>query len=307
MLESIEEFNLDILKDYDEEVKVYYKLNAVTGQLLITNLSCRVDVFEEEAVYFVRAWEALMEKFKIPTTHHNYILYITQSFYSKLEKDNEFYYDVQNATNAVDFFIGYLKEAELARTKGKFKTLSDAIDDKLSIQIKNTYSGLPVTLSYPTATRVIIEHLYKSLRSSDVALHSVLNDYKSIPSLETLTEIKQNLQVDLDYPYRYYLIETIGLLKKYFDHYLSKELSRKQHLFIFELLYLFNFLQYSGVVGKTDGKDFKLMDGQNEGKFEPIVKIDISTKIAFIKGLIKNGVKRSNYRNSQVLSGEISS
>lgn len=296
MFQSKEEFDLAILKDYDEAVNTYYKLNNVNNERYITKLECKIDITQDEAIHFVGAWETLMLKFNIPSQHHNYILYITQCFYSKLETDNELFNDIQNATSAIDFLISYLKETDIAFIKGKHKTSKEAIDYKITLQLKNIHSGLPITLNYPGATRLLVDDFYKAIRTSDMILREFLHNHKSIPALEYLIEIKETLQFNLDNPHHYYLIETIQSLQRYFNRYLSKELSRKQHLFIFELLHLFNFLKYAGKVDNTPGENFSLDDKKVlERKFNTTIVINDSRKIAIVKAIIKNSKRNSRY------------
>lgn len=152
MIESVEEFDLLILKEYNSEVNEYYRLNATDGESYITNLACKVDIKSEETNHFIDAWEKLMSKFRIPTGHHNYILYITQSFYSKLELDNKYFEDLINANNALTFFITLVKEATKAQKVSKLTSLKETIDSKFNLQVKSKYSGNSITLNYPQST-----------------------------------------------------------------------------------------------------------------------------------------------------------
>lgn len=299
MIESPEELDLLILKDYDSNINTYYLLNAVNGKSYITHLNCKVDIQDNESIFFVREWETLMERFSIPSKHHSYILFLTQTFYSKLEQDNLYFYDVQNAANAIDFFIGYLKEAEFAKIRGKFDSTEEAIDNKIHLQVKSPYSGLPVAIDYPGVTRLSINHLYKSIKAHDIILREPLHKFPLIPPIEVLNEIKTTLEIELNNPYLYYLLQTISLLQRYLNAYLSKELSRKQHLFIFELLYLFNFLQYAGKVNNNHGSDFILNSNTPANKFFSSKRVKDLDKTAFIKTLIKNSNRISRYYKSK--------
>jgi hypothetical protein len=295
VIESVEQLDLLILKDYSEDINTVYNLNAIPGQKYIDHLPCLVDIDEVDSQPFINAWEYLMSRFKIPSKHHSYILFITQTFYSKLNLENDYLYDITNAVNVLDFFIGYLNEASIAQVKGKFTDLNSAIDNKLQLQIKSPHSGLPITLNYPTAARFAVDHLYKSLKEHDPILREALSKYKTLPAIEILKELKNSLQINLDHPYQYYLIETIKILQRYLNTYLSKELSRKQHLFLFELLYLFNFLHHAGKVNNTYGSDFNLNSKSPNRKFSPTVRTSDSDKSAFIKSLIKNSNRNLRY------------
>lgn len=299
MIETDEEFDLLILKDYSDEINAYYKLNAIKGESYVESRTCYVDINEAETHYFIDAWEQLMSKFKIPSAHHNYILYITQSFYSKLEVDNQNIYDLTNAANAIDFFIGYMNEAEIAKSKGKHNTIEEAIDKKVQLQIKSPHSGLPITLNYYGATRFAIDHLYKAIKANDVILLGLLKKHKAIPSLDVLTTFKESLQFKIDNPHHFYLLEIISLLQRYFNRYLATELSRKQHLFLFELLYLFDFLKYSGKVNNHYGSDFSLKSNLPDKKFTSTKRVKDIDKVAFVKALIKNSNRTTRYHKTK--------
>jgi hypothetical protein len=171
--------------------------------MAIKEFADSVRIREEEVLPFTDAWDILMDRFKISEAHHGVIFYILKSFFYNLEVESEYFYDLTNSINALNFFISYLESAETAKSRGRFDSLNDSVNNALKLQIQSKYPSLPVTFDYPGITRFTVSYLYKFVRSNDPLLSYPLTKYKEIPSIEILSKIRDNYQFDLDNPHHY--------------------------------------------------------------------------------------------------------
>jgi len=250
---------------------------------------------EDEIDLFMIAWDTLMRKFSITDSHQLHIFAILRNFFSTVDTDFLTIYELNNSLEAIKFFIIY-KEA-MDKIEMRHKSSSANIDSLVKLQF--LVASTPLTLNYPNIGKAYFNLLYKLLRTSDLNLLYHLEPYPELPSLKTLYKIKAILDNEYDYKYQLWLIDTIEQLKEYINGNLSKPLSRTTNLFTFELLYLFNILQYGGKVNKSDCAKFKLKNESVKSKFLPLVSLTDSQKSNTVKAIIINAAKVNKYRNSK--------
>jgi hypothetical protein len=248
----------------------------------------------DEVECFVSAWDEVMNKFKIPDNHQPQLFFILKSFYTTIDTDFETIYDLNNALEAINFFIRYREAAD--KIEVKYGSSNSKFDELMKLQI--VAANQPISLDYPGITKATINLLYNFLKGNDIHLIYHLGPHPEIPSLDILNGIKGHLNHNYDYKYQPWLIYTLEQVKEYINTHLTQVLIRKVNLFIFEVFYLFNLLQYAGKVNNIDSSRFELSDTYPKLKFKPTVKLSDTEKSNFIKTVIINAIKAEKYQQS---------
>lgn len=253
-----------------------------------------IHIKPDEVESFVSAWDELMLKFKIPAEHQPPLFYILKSFYTTLKTDFETIYDLNNTLQAIDFFISYQEAAD--KVEAKYANSNSKFDELIKLQI--VAANQPISLDYPGITKATINLLYTFLKGNDIHLIYHLGPHSEIPSVDILNDIKERLNHNYDYKYQLWLIYTLEQVKEYINAHLAQALVRKVNLFIFEVLYLFDLLQYAGKVNNEGSSRFKLSDNKAKMKFDPTVRVSDTEKSSFIKAVIVNATKVEQYKQS---------
>lgn len=275
------------LKEYFPEFDtIYQQNNPVNNESIIFNADATLDINEDEQVAFENRYILLMKKYSLPEDCYSDIFYINQKIIHDLNLLKALSASDTQIQNALDFLIGYQELVEEVNIKGYR-------EDPIIIQVKDKGSNGAVPLLYDGSGRFIVKMIYKAFKTSfhDVNLSYLLEDYPEIPPLDILQKLKSHKWGKNEKLTKEMLSKTADILTDYFERHLPEgALSRKKNLFIYELFYLFNTLQYAGKVIDIDSKTLKREHLNSPYK----LPLDRKQHSLFIKELIKNSKKRNN-------------
>jgi len=250
-----------------------------------SELTQAIYIKSNEVESFKMAWENLMINFSIPTEHQTRLFEVLLGFFTTLDHQSLYIYEINNSIDALDFLIKYTQRFE------------EAFNDKRPIEI-DTYAkvkfelaALPIELNYPDISQITFKALYQHFRSYDNFLRQSLQPYKLSPSAEILKDLKRALGEQRDYNMQFDVIRLIEQLKAYINEHLSSQLSRKVNYFIFELLYLFNIIRYAGKVGGEHSTKFALSEAFTTSKFTPLI-MEAKSKSKYITTIVANASKK---------------
>lgn len=241
---------------------------------------------QEEVPLFKVAWENLMTKFKIPELQQAPLFEIMQTFYLTFEHHALYIYELNCAIEAIDFFMEYTERFDKLK-EGKTEL---EIDKYAKVQFE--IAAYDIMFKYPSISQIAFKALYNHFRDNDNFLRHYFYKFEQPPSTIELREIKSQLGNQQDDGMQYYVVQHIETLKAHIHDHLAKELSKKVNYFIFELLYLFNIIQYAGKVGGVNSNIFKLSEASNSAKFNPYTTMEATAKSRFITDIVANAVKR---------------
>ncbi|WAC39248.1 hypothetical protein [Pedobacter sp. SL55] len=277
------------------------KLEENSNQLI--DIDVVIPAKDDEDKAFENRYLALMEKYNIPTKNYGDILYICQ----KPLYDFEHIKDLQSidaqTENALDFLIGYQElviEVAAKRAAGKEYYAKDK-EDAIIIQVKDKHTNEATPLIYDGAGRFIVKMIYNAFKTSfrNISLSYLLADYDDIPPLEKLKELKSSEWESDKRIQKEMVHETAHILTQYFEEYIPKAvLSRKKNLFIYELFYLFNILQYAGKVSDIETLNIK----REHLRLRYRLPLEKKYHTSLISELLKNYNKRKKHLSSAFLN-----
>lgn len=265
-----------------------------TSNLTVTQFAKSIHIKNEEVEYFMIAWEDLMNKFNIPDEHQPALFHIMKNFFITLDADFETIYDLNNSLEAINFFISYREAAD--KIEAKYESSSPRFDELIKLQVLASNAVLP--FNYPGITIAAVNLLYHFLKGNDVHLRYHFEPYDQLPPAEILIGIKDLLNHSYSYKYQLWLIDTVKQLKGYINANLAQPLVRKVNLFIFELLYLFDILQYAGKIDHEDSIRFKLNDNNIQAKFTSSVRIEDAVKTEVVTDIVVHAAKVAKYQET---------
>jgi hypothetical protein len=242
----------------------------------------------EEAQLFWVAWENLMLDFKIPEQYQVSLFEVMENFFLRLDHHSIYTYEINCAIGAIDFFINYTKKFNASVSdKGPIE-----IDEFAKVRFE--IAGIETEFVYPNSSKTTVNALYNYLRQYDNFLRSYLHRFDTLPLIDDLHLIKEQLGEKRDDSMQFYVIEQIEDLKSFISAHISKALSKRTNHFIFELLYLFNIIKYAGKVKKKDCKVLELSESDSTTKFNPLIK-DTKYKTQIITAIVSHATKKVKY------------
>lgn len=229
--------NPSLIEKYDPLLKFRGK----TEDGIIGN----INIPEHDLSRFIEAYATLMKNYKIPSVHHGSIIYILQLVNSKAELllNSIEDFDTQ-AVEILDFFIKHLK-INPAETS-----------DKSNTTILRPYKSK--SIKTPFTPQFIVNSIATTLKgqTANIFISNLFKKFDGIPPIEELKEAKKELEFFTYAPITIPILETVEQLDDYIVNNLGEEVSRKKQVFIYDLLYLMDYLTY---LKSQDGKDYRLL------------------------------------------------
>lgn len=224
-----------------------------------------INVPEHDLGLFIEAYATLMKNYKIPEMHHGSIIYILQLVDSKAELLLNSLEDFDSeAVEILDFFIKYLKNNP-PETASRFNPT-----------ILRPYEGK--SIKSPFTPQFIANSIANNLKdqTANFFISNLFKQFDGIPPIEELKEAKKELEFFTYAPITIPILETVEQLDDYIVNNLSEEVSRKKQVFIYDLLYLMDYLTY--IKPKDDVNYRSIKRVSYTGKHRPD-----EDKILFIK------------------------
>lgn len=204
-----------------------------------------INVPEHELEPFIEAYATLMKNYKIPEIHHGSIIYILQLVNSKAELLLNSLEDFDNeAVEILGFFIKYLTNNP-PETNSRFNPT-----------ILRPYEGK--SIKSPFTPQFIANSIANSLKrqTANFFISNLFKEFEGIPPIEELKEAKKELEFFTYAPITVPILEMVEHLDDYIINNLSEEVSRKKQVFIYDLLYIMDYLTY---LKSQDDKHHRLL------------------------------------------------
>lgn len=230
---------------------------------------------------YIDALEKLFKLYKLADSHFHNLLYIIGQHLFIYQYLEEKYLDALECKEPLDFIKGYLEQTNSLIKRSKSE---DALKSKLKcryIELANPFVKSDTPIKIGNAD-LVIKAIYQLLRKKHYySLMQLLEPYEEIPPIEVIDELLKEINYTINYR-SYFLAEIAEDILDYTIIHLNKELSRKQYLFIFDLL------QISYLFTLSDDEEAKSFE--MESPFVPAYT-DSTTKTAYLKKIVRN------YRN----------
>ncbi len=203
-----------------------------------------INVPELELDRFMEGYNTLMKRYNIPELHRGSILYILQLVNTKAEAllNSLEDFDTQSV-EILEFFISYQKtNSEIAI---KFNPTN----------LKPNQGG---SIKTPFTPQFIVNSIATTLKgqTANIFISKLFRKFDGIPPIEVLTQAKKELEFFTYAPITIPILETIEQLDDYIVNNLGEEVSRKKQVFIYDLLYLMDYLTY---LKSQYDKDYRLL------------------------------------------------
>ncbi|MBT2561130.1 hypothetical protein J7E50_09835 [Pedobacter sp. ISL-68] len=221
----------------------------------------------------------LFSLYKVSEAHLDNFLYIIGQHFFIYEIIKEKKADAIECYEPLKFLHSYQLQTQHLTNKAKSES---ALKDKLAsryleVILPNYSDDNPITLSN---TDFVIKAIYQLFKKQyQFSLKELLADYDDIPSLEVLTKLLNETKYMLDHATHYLVAEIAEDLLDYMNSHMIGELSRKQYLFIFDIILL------SGVFIIVDDEESANFDVTTDFKPTYIPNIE---KTTYLKRVVKN-------------------
>ncbi|MDF3078029.1 MAG: hypothetical protein K0S09_1918 [Sphingobacteriaceae bacterium] len=293
MVEATQELDLERIAKYNEVLNAQFRLIKKSGWSQVIPVELQLEITDEQFDPFRTAFCDLATSFNIPEEHHKYLLFICQNFYNKVQDIDAISFELQEAYDTILFFKGYAEMVDKEQKKLKGKGVPSKPAFTLQVQKQGHSKGIEMSLTLST---IALKSIYtqQRIRLSRSNYSGVLRSYKVIPPLDVLTSLTSDLESEINYPGEIFVSETVDDLKDYISTYLPHALVNQKNEFIFDLLYLFDILRFTGKVDNFLGtdlirKDFRIANYRtlpaNFNKARYITALQKKRKLAYKRSL----------------------
>lgn len=223
--------------------------------------------------------EHLFNKYKVKEEHLEYLLYIIGQHFFIYQTIIEKKADADECYGPLKFLQSYQLQTQsiikLSKDESAFKSkLNNRYIEVISPDYK---ADTPITLSNADFVVKAIYQLIKNRYS--FSLKQLLINYEDIPPIDIINNLLNEVEYIINHATHYLVAEIAEDLLDYMSRYMIGELSRKQYLFIFDLLLISNV--------------FSLVNDEESQSFNSDIsfflnEVEETTKTAYLKRMIKN-------------------
>nr|WP_294875356.1 hypothetical protein [uncultured Pedobacter sp.] len=231
------------IKIDSSRVNNYRKIKSETPSFLDRKAFILIDSYFQDKM--LESMKKLLSTYKVDHEHLDYFLFIIGQHYYLYETLEE---QIQNSFEChepLKFLQSYLVQTENLKTEG-IKEDSENKEELIKQRLDNRYleivnplfkNEIPIRLRN---TDFVVKGIYQLFKKQyNYSLKEVLKPYEEIPSLNIINQLVEENNNLINYVTRYLIPEISLDLLDYLKTYMVGQLSRKQYLFLFDLLYLY--------------------------------------------------------------------
>ncbi|MDQ8005497.1 MAG: hypothetical protein REI64_11910 [Pedobacter sp.] len=235
-------------------------------------------ICEEYQEQYFNTITQIFERYKLPQIHKVDLIYIIGQHLFIYQYLDEKYLDALECKEPLDFIKGYIEQTNFI---SKTSRSEDALKSKLNaryIELVNPSIKNDTPIKIGNAD-LAVKAIYQLLRKQHYhSLMQLLEPHEEIPPVEVIDELLKEVNYIINYR-SYFVAEIAEDILDYTNTYLEKELSRKQTLFISDLLIVSDIFQ---LASDKENQLFELTTNFNKEN------IDNLQKTAYLKRTLKN-------------------
>lgn len=270
-------FELIEVKIDTDKVAKYRKYDSTSPTFL--DYKAYTIILSQHLEAYFKELSVLLNRYKVSEIHRDNFLYIIGQHFFIYEVINEKKADAIECFEPLKFLHAYqFQNQQLAKTFKSESSLKSRLSSRyLEVKLPHYKDDNTITLGN---TDFVVKAIYQLFKKQyQFSLKEMLADYEDIPSLAILTDLLNEVNYIINHADHYLVAEIAEDLLDYMNNHMIGELSRKQYLFIFDLMLI------SGVfliVIDADTKQFMEDDEFTLHQLEPTIKV------AYLKKLVKN-------------------
>lgn len=224
-------------------VNKYKKLKIETTSFLDSKAFILIDSYFQDKM--LESMKKLLSTYKVDHEHLDYFLFIIGQHYYLYETLDEQLQNSVECHEPLKFLQSYLVQTESFKTQG-IKADAENKEELIKQRLNNRYIEIvnplfknetPIRLHN---TDFVVKGIYQLFKKQyNYSLKELLKPHKEIPPLNIVNQLVEENDNLINYATRYLIPEISLDLIDYLNTYMVGQLSRKQYLFLFDLLYLY--------------------------------------------------------------------
>ncbi|RYF17063.1 MAG: hypothetical protein EOO42_16085 [Flavobacteriales bacterium] len=270
-------FELIEVKIDPDKVAKYRKYDSTSPTFLDTKAYTLVPS-EYRKPHFAEL-DSLFIRYKVASVHLPNLLYIIGQHLFIYQIIREKKASALECYESLKFLHSYQFQTNQIVTKSKNESVrtTKLASRYFEVKLPNYKDDAPITLGN---TDFVVKAIYQLFKQKyDFSLKHLLIDHDDIPPLEILTKLLNDTKYLLDHATHYFIAEITEDLLDYLNTNMAGELSRKQYLFISDLLLI------NAVFHLADDKETEVFELTTDFKPENLNNI---SKTTYLKRVLKN-------------------
>lgn len=270
--------------DLDQQrTKPYKKYNSETHSFLDGKAYIATPPNEQQ--WYFNELQKLSSRYNVKEEHFEYLVYILGQHFLNYQTVEEKKIDAFECYEPLRFLKLYLEQEQtIIKTSKSEEALKSNLSSRfIEVHSPRYKSDPPITLSNASFIIKAIYQLFKE--QHHYSLQELLEPYDDIPKLEIINKLYNKTEYIVNHATHYFIAEITEDLLDYMEKYMTKDLSRKQYLFIFDLLLLSNVFTF------IDDEESQFF--QQDPSYS-LNNLEATIKTAYIKRIVKNYRKYMN-------------